>query len=1338
MHLATAAGSSSFNTLLDFTNLLISMICTYDSDKEEHQEIAATFRRYLFSIFNEGISDILQRLRRLDFNHHHHGATAANFRNSFPYSGLILSNGEASAGAGEEVTELLMKSIVDDKRMQELNQQERTMRRRRATSYSSDDSFSFRADALRSHSNHPSEAIKPASRSELLNRLDQLVNQVTENCIHACSMPGSNGVPKPKEFLVSFMAFLMAQCQSAQAHQTYLSAESCQSKLIRLAIASLHPTAMDLEDKVYLQMQLSSAHDNWTRVFHSVVVQNSSTFQVALYKKLVAKLAHDCQQHFKNTTKCPSGQEQQEESEKDSLKSSSSDASVTMVLENIQQFSSPSLSNVADDNGEDLQRECEEEFKNVTKSIAAKVEKKTFQLGRDHAGVIADVTAKAIEATSVAMAAQDVLRKDNLMRMTNQLAKEMRTRHIIAQVVTNLTHERGPWKPIHKGQKKSSWKLDEIEGHQRMRLRLCRSYKTLDEKFYLNQAEDDYEDDECFQAPTKLFHHIMRPTQQSGKRFPGWASVLIEQFGLPKNLNLSSGIVKVMETCWLVIPVGEVPGEILLTHQSVHFVQQGHIDPLPLYSEAEEAFATLPLTFSVDLDQIQEVWPRRYQLNDCALELFFEVGVTRLVSFADQNKRDAFLAHLWHMNPGWNVSSNPECQRKLTQQWQDGKLSNFDYLMGLNKFAGRTFNDLMQYPIFPFVLSDYSSSTLDLNSVKSFRDLRRPISVQQKDKEEIYRNKYRGLAEELKVSHEMTCPGMGPYHYGSHYSNAGIVLHFLVRLSPFTAMFLKYQDGNFDIPDRTFHDLNATWLLATTDTTTDVKELIPELFYMPEVLENCDALDLGEKQNGDQVTDVLLPPWANNDPRLFIKIHRQALEADYVRENLPHWVDLIFGYKQVGMPAVDAINLFHPSTYYGFDLNSIKDPIQRQARATMIKTYGQTPKQLFSRPHPMPYIRLTTSEKVEKDSSLQALPALTTTANVMGLKWGHIVGISSPSTQVFGDFATRVSLMPLSRDRMLGSPFGAISLFHHSKAAQYSRLKTSGDHLLHPSGACLVSLDPDTGWLVAYLKKGQRRPQYLLPLRSSYHSDPISCMHSIPDEKIFWIGQESGKMLAISYSLNTATLQLSLGKIQPLYGHQDRVNDIAASRQWSIVASASSDGSTILWDTRKLTYVRSIGWNNKPRQSQPPRSAHQLVKISSTSGDIAIVTSASDLCLYSLNARFIDAQKRVEPTITALAFSHESEGTAVNVIATGHCQTGVIRLWSTWDLSPQRDLATNHSGLSPITSLAFSLDSKYLYASFADHFLAIFERFSSGCSPVSRPPNYLDLSRIIRDPAAST
>ena len=62
--------------------------------------------------------------------------------------------------------------------------------------------------------------------------------------------------------------------------------------------------------------------------------------------------------------------------------------------------------------------------------------------------------------------------------------------------------------------------------------------------------------------------------------------------------------------------------------------------------------------------------------------------------------------------------------------WQDGAITNFDYLMQLNKLAGRTFNDLMQYPIFPFVLSDYTSDSLDLHAEKTFRNLRKPIAIQ--------------------------------------------------------------------------------------------------------------------------------------------------------------------------------------------------------------------------------------------------------------------------------------------------------------------------------------------------------------------------------------------------------------------------------------------------------------------------------------------------------------------------------------------------------------------------------------------------------------------------------
>lgn len=73
------------------------------------------------------------------------------------------------------------------------------------------------------------------------------------------------------------------------------------------------------------------------------------------------------------------------------------------------------------------------------------------------------------------------------------------------------------------------------------------------------------------------------------------------------------------------------------------------------------------------------------------------------------------------------------------------------------------------------------------------------------------------------------------------------------------------------------------------------------------------GFDFGLMQTGERVSDVKLPPWCHGDARLFVLIHRQALESDIVTQCLPAWIDLVFGYKQRGKEAVDAVNVFHPS-----------------------------------------------------------------------------------------------------------------------------------------------------------------------------------------------------------------------------------------------------------------------------------------------------------------------------------------------------------------------------------------------------------------------------------------
>lgn len=73
----------------------------------------------------------------------------------------------------------------------------------------------------------------------------------------------------------------------------------------------------------------------------------------------------------------------------------------------------------------------------------------------------------------------------------------------------------------------------------------------------------------------------------------------------------------------------------------------------------------------------------------------------------------------------------------------------------------------------------------------------------------------------------------------------------------------------------------------------------------------------GCKQNGVQLGDIVLPPWAKEDPREFIRMHRLALECDFVSQHLHEWIDLIFGYKQYGQAAIEAVNVFHHLFYEG-------------------------------------------------------------------------------------------------------------------------------------------------------------------------------------------------------------------------------------------------------------------------------------------------------------------------------------------------------------------------------------------------------------------------------------
>ncbi|KAK0040263.1 neurobeachin-like protein 1, partial [Biomphalaria pfeifferi] len=750
-----------------------------------------------------------------------------------------------------------------------------------------------------------------------------------------------------------------------------------------------------------------------------------------------------------------------------------------------------------------------------------------------------------------------------------------------------FTGERGTWRSGQ--QPEVHWKLSNQENFQRMKVKLTQNYN-FDSHINASRLRDNLGgidvDNSIHLEELKSVKDALVSKEDIADDSLGdeeWSAISASSANMEEYTGTEKLVISA--DCDLITVTDDIKGRLEVTTTHVYF-----FDCSPHKEEGGE-------DFKWSLSRLREIHFRRYNLRRSALEVFLIDQTNYFINFPEKQMRNKIYSHILSLRPSnliYKGQRSPADLLKasgLTQKWVNREISNFEYLMQLNTIAGRTYNDLSQYHVFPWILTDYTSKHLDLENPKSFRDLSKPIGVVNPRNEEEVREKYDTFEDPSGMIEK--------FHYGTHYSNAASVMHYLVRVEPFTTLHIELQSGKFDVADRQFHSIPGSFA-SLMDNPNDVKELIPEFFYFPEFLVNFNGFDLGRLQiTCDPVDDVKLPPWAST-PEEFIYKHRQALECEYVSSNLHNWIDLIFGYKQKGPAAVEALNVFYYVTYEGaVDLDAIQDSKERLSVEGMIRNFGQTPSQLLKEPHPK---RLTFDEAVTKSAKSGKPMSIFNFLKDLKPFFVHVstdldplVYVTVPKSQSRSILQQGMpdSLVTITEEGIIGVhgwlPFDkSIPNFYTfdkdpTMLSPKTKKRVGGSFspgLKVSAKLFVVSHDAKLLFSGGYWDNSLQVYSLTRPKVINHivrHIDIVTCLsldlcgrHLVTGSKdttcmVWEIIQQAG----VSVNLNSKPLQT-------LYGHDSEVTAVHISTELDLVVSASKDGTVILHTVLKGHYTMTL------------------------------------------------------------------------------------------------------------------------------------------------------------------
>ena len=666
------------------------------------------------------------------------------------------------------------------------------------------------------------------------------------------------------------------------------------------------------------------------------------------------------------------------------------------------------------------------------------------------------------------------------------------------------------------------------------------------------------------------------------------------------NIKENLGIMYDVFECEYINNKNTIQGNIKLIRNFIIFQTNQNFD-FSLYetnrkyriSSRKEEINQIPKQVIIPINLIEQIILRNFLFYTHAIEIFLYNGKSYFFNFYETTYCTDFINNLKiqyencdinNLGDIFEIIENPIeyfNKKKFCNNWLDGKLPTLDYLLLINKYSGRSYNDLTQYIIFPWLLNNYS----DVNNKNNFRKMNLSMAIQDKTNLESIKESYENDKDLIKRS-----------HFQYHYSNSSYISLYLLRLNPFTYNQIK-QNGHFDSPDRQLESMQDMCIIFKDFKETS--ELIPEYFFMVECFLNLNYNFFGKKSSeaGREQTIVNNIKLTSNFSSLLelVLFHYNFINSNEITGNVNKWIDIIFGENQLTNKK-NVINTYPIDCYEKYvkeeidqkvnelneceadDSEGITNKIKKLIKDIKLKTdyaylFGQCPPQIFQKTHPI-------------FSLLKKSKRITVNYDENNLKIDTKITI--PDKQLlylsYKNGNNNLYILTSNKIWVYNKALRPMYSFEINKFNQPYFLNIDNNemflrflykNLIFEIDDCRIFFIGgylDNSFKIYYKEKDNNDKETLS--LSIVTESQVTCIKNIYGKNIIYTGHKNGKIMKWRYNLLSEKLKskqkddcsiglssiIAINKKENIIGHKSFVQIIDTNDNFNVLISASNDG----------------------------------------------------------------------------------------------------------------------------------------------------------------------------------